>query len=184
MTLDKIYRDILGQLELGKRPQIELTPELAQELLLTWNNGRQKASPELLLPCLCLLEHTKKSFPEWGERLIHALPELPTEEIKIFALGALSSHVFVHSELTGQRIPFSLVLSLRELILNSKGPELLEWCLRTVERMGPLGVQLKEEMNATRPAQWRRFDSRYRSIFELYKLLDKRWLGLTGVPRA
>ena len=164
--LPNLYQETLIKLKNGQRPQIRLTPELALELKVNWQ--------ESLLEALCVLNHTQNTSAEFNELIFTTFDKKLDQETLIFLLGASQKHIVSHSLMLGVVIPAEFFEILKNL-LQTKNPEVLEWTLRTVESMGPLNRRLQNEIRRSRPGPMKFINSHLRACNEIINLLEEQW---------
>ncbi|MCK6596687.1 MAG: hypothetical protein L6Q33_15940, partial [Bacteriovoracaceae bacterium] len=74
----------------------------------------------------------------------------------------------------GVMIPQELMNQLKEL-LKSSNPEVLEWSLRTIDSLGPLGLRLQEEIKKNRPGIGAFFNKHKKNSLEIIDHLERQW---------
>ena len=164
--IDSLYQDTIKKLTNDIRPQIKLTPELIEALRAKW--------PESLQKVLCILNHTQNTTAEFNDLFFASLREISDQQLLIFLLGASEKHIISHSFMTGNMVPSEYFEILKNL-LQTKNPEVLEWTLRTIERMGPLNLRMQNEIRKSKPGFTKFFNSHLRTSDEIIDLLEKQW---------
>ena len=178
MLLEERYRQILLQLKEGKRPLWK--PEEAElaEFEGIWRKSLHlsHAMERNLIPLFCLLSHAQSLTDRFDSLFFQTLTStLPDSELLIVALGCLHRQVLDRCEQRGERIPAWLVECLGALMAHDN-PEVFHWCLRTIERMGSMGIVLREDVLGKCPGWWESlFNSHKRASREIIFLLNGRW---------
>lgn len=180
--LQELYRNILGDLRSGRRPLVSLTPQQLEEVEREWESVLSSSSPsdpplkDKLLPILCVLEHTKTLVNNFDSLFWRTLSckDIDSETI-VLVLGALGRQVIDRCQKDAVPVPHQLLGAIRGLLEHSD-PEVLEWCLRTVESAGPLSVYLKKEILVAKPGVFGGLFNRHkRAARQIVQLLEKRW---------
>ena len=178
MLLSERYRKILSQLKEGQRPLWK--PEEAElaEIERDWKKtlDSTQVSKGNLVPYFCLLSYTQ-TLTERFDTLIFQTLSLVSEdsEFLVAALGCLHRQVLDRCEMRGERYPPWLTEVLRKL-MDRNDPEVFHWCLRTIERMGSMGIILRKDVLNKCPGRWESlFNSHKRSSREIIFLLNRRW---------
>lgn len=181
MDLEQTYKNIISDLQQGKRGLIKLEDSLIQALIDRWEKGLTR---EKLHQTLCILDHSTNYSLDFTEYLVSELKNEPDSESLIFLLGAAQKHIITAAAMDGFPPNSDFMMTLKEL-LNSKAtdnPEVLEWFLRTIEQTGMKSILFKEAVLKKKPGLGAMFNQHKKACKEIIELLERRWAPIKGGP--
>ena len=179
--LEESYRLVLEDLEKEKHIQLVLSESLLDEIERRWEESLEHSRPSRikLRPIFCVLENAKTLVDRFDRLFWKTLRCLQMDgESLVFALGCLHRQVLDRCERKGERPPSELISCLKHLLKHSD-PEVVQWSLRTVERMGTMGLLLKEEVCNACPGFLESIVNPHKKASrQIAVLLEKRWSRL------
>lgn len=173
--LTKLYLQILEDLKADKRPLLEINEHRYQLIKTTWAKALENADEPRLKEVLCLLDHASHPVGGLTDFFRKTLDEDLSQEIKIFTLGASTTHVVTHSQLHGNPIDPEFIQCIRAHLHPKQDPELLEWLLRVIEAMGKQGLKLRKEVRDVRPGPLGHLSPHKRACRQIIDLLESQW---------
>lgn len=175
MDIEKVYKEIISELKRGGRGLKKFAQEDFVELRNSLAQAIKTKDEEKIQQILCLLENSTSSSGEFRDCLLQILKsEEFSADLKIYALGASVKHVIQFSRLSGDKISYEYKQALKGL-LKEKNPELVEWCLRTIDEMGNQALTLKEDIIESRPTILATFNRHKRASREIIDMILKKW---------
>ena len=178
MLFDERYKEILSQLRQGRRPLWKPQGGELAEIEAIWQktlNSTQILNSDLI-PLFCLLSYTQTLTERFDSLIVQTLSLVSEDsEFLVAVLGCLHRQVLDRCEMRGERFPPWLTENLRNL-MNHDNPEIFHWCLRTIERMGSMGINLREDVLRKCPGRWESlFNVHKRSSRKIIFSLNRRW---------
>jgi hypothetical protein len=174
-VIDDIFKEIVHQLQNGKRPRLKLKPTEIEECVSYWNDSLHLKSPkEKLISLLCILDHTTNSHPDIQKLYIETIKVTKDKELLVYLLSGSLKHITEHCHKNGNRVSFDYLNTL-EGTINSSEPEVVEWTLRCIEALGSQSIFFKQKVLAARPSLFKMFNKNNRSVAQLIDYLEKRW---------
>lgn len=176
ISLENLFQDIIQKLKKDERPRVMLTPEIIQKIKTEWMEILNETKPDKnrLHQILCILDNTHNLSTEFQELIIQTLTKVKDSETTIYTLAAAKKHIIEENLKNGVMIPIELMNQLKEL-LKSSNPEVLEWALRTIDSLGPLGLRLREEIHKNRPGIGAFFNKHKKNSLEIIDHLERQW---------
>ena len=173
--LEQTYRELGQKLKEGGNPRLLLDRDLCRELATNWQQALENWRPEQIIKLLCLLQHSQNLVSGmdalYWKTLSH--PEADRDTL-VLTLGVLLRHILARCQQSGERPPMELVNILKNLLSHPE-LEVFEWCLRTIEEMGPMGVLLREQVLQRRLGLARYIHPRTRACAKMVRELNARW---------
>jgi len=176
LSLENLFQDIIQKLKKDERPRIMLTPEIIQKIKTEWMDilADSKIDKNRLHQLLCILDNTHNLSTEFQELIIKTLTKVKDSETTIYTLAAAKKHIIEENLKNGVMIPQDLMNQLKEL-LKTPNPEVLEWALRTIDSLGPLGLRLQDEIKKSKPGIGAFFNKHKKNSLEIIDHLERQW---------
>lgn len=176
ISLENLFQEVIQKLKKDERPRVMLTPEIIKKIKAEWVEilNESKIDKSRLHQILCILDNTHNLSTEFQELIIKTLAKVKDSETTIYTLAAAKKHIIEENLKNGVMIPQELMNQLKEL-LKSSNPEVLEWSLRTIDSLGPLGLRLQEEIKKNRPGIGAFFNKHKKNSLEIIDHLERQW---------
>ncbi len=181
MDIKKTYATILEGLKLGGRGQLKLTREDTLELHQALKTAIEqaktgtKSSNQELEEILCILSHDQNYSQEFTPELIKILEQDFSKEILVYTLSALVRHDIQANQRQGERIKEETLKILQKL-LDHTDPEVVEWCLRTIDELGNQGLYFLAKLKSIKPNRLSGvFNQHKRNVVEIIEMLERKW---------
>ena len=165
-----LFQQTLARLGQGEHPQLTLEQSTRQDMLIEWGENPNK---QVLLACLCLLDHSVKSYPEFNDHIVKTFFH-EDDELVIFALGAFCKHTITSFHLKGERLPHHYVENLGKL-LGHPSWEVKEWTLRALDELGSQALFLWPEVIRIKPGLGAFLSPKKRTVAQLIEFLKKKY---------
>lgn len=173
--IDKKYQETLSLLKEGKRPLIKLDTSELEQLAHHWNDlNKREADQAEYFPVLCIADHLTQSHESLITPLVYILENRQEENLLIYTLTASFKIIIEDCQKKNERIPFNFLNALKKPLAHQSW-EVLEWTLRVVDQLGPQSILLKPETLARKPGLLHKLNPKIKNIFELLKMLERRW---------
>lgn len=173
--IEETFKDIVHQLQNGKRPRLKLKQAEFDTAVSYWRNSLQYSNfKEKITPLLCILNHTSNSNKDIEALFIETINKTQDKELLVFLLSGSLKHVTEHAHKNGNRVSFEYLNALEKTIRHQE-PEVVEWTLRCIEGLGSQSIFFKEKVLAARPSLFKMFNKNNRSVSQLIDYLEKRW---------
>lgn len=179
--LANTFQGIIEKLKQGQRAHLHLEPKQLQSfyhefttLVANLNHGElSNELQEKISQSLCVLDHLSDFDKKWQDLLVPILKSEHTELI-VLALGTSQKHVISFYHRNGERVPYSFLQHLEELLLT-QDPEVFEWTLRTIETLGGQSMFFKEKVAKSTPGMLKRLQAKWKNSFHLINYLNEKW---------
>lgn len=167
-----LYQETIESLKKGLRVQHKFTEEQFQQIKDFWESHSEDKSKTH--QALCLLDFSQSTSHLFSKIIEKSFKEENDEETIVFILNVFRKHEIERSQKTGDRINGDLLMSLKELLLRSKG-ETLEWTLRTIEELGHQSIFFKNEILSRKPSWFSCYNEHNKASRQIIELLERRW---------
>ncbi len=174
MELNTEFNRVIKKLQNDERPLTKYSPEEFEQLNTIWRNLLKEEKYEDLPKVYCLLDNTQNYSDVFTENIYQTFSQLTNPELIVYNLSAASKHIIAFHHKKGERVPFELIETLKELLKN-KDAEVLEWTLRTIEQLGSQAIFLKDDIIKSKPGILSLFDKHKKASKQIIEMLEKRW---------
>lgn len=177
MNIDQKYQEILQELKNNQRPIVNFTKVELNDFKNIWEESLSNNFIDKIRKILCIVDHTKLlNNQNLDEQIVKTL-KIDNPEVRIFALACSQRQIIEKMQLEGvSKAPTPLINALNLILETNSDQEVLEWILRTVERLGPrFDHPLRKTLLTKEVGFFSLPTKQNKTLRELYKLLKSRW---------